>query len=308
MPEGALGVVMIESADDSIDTPAGSADAVDQLRSTAERLAGGLNLLRWAMIVCLASGLIMIAGSMLMARTLNPGGRGWAWAELCLSAAKWPVWPLAFLGLQRILRARDWATPRWLVIIMLVYFAALCVWTPSAPVRTFLWRLGVPYGGIPLPGPLLMAIGTLLSLAYFAVLFAAYHLVGVVDVFFDRSLISVRRRRWLLWPGVVLHGLAVIWWLLWLWLTYDESSPLYGSPERQVDVRFILLTAQRLMVGLPFFAWLIWLLVEAVRIGRKLKHFVKLNRCPNCGYDLRERIAEGCPECGWGRGPARGVP
>jgi hypothetical protein len=308
MGDTAPEAVMTGPAEDSISAPGAAAQGLDQLRSTAGDLAAGLNLLRWALMLALASVLVMIVGSMLMARTLSPGGTGWAWCELCLSAARWPLWPLAFLGLQRILRARNWGMPRWLVIIMLVYFAALCVWTPLGPVRTFLWRLGVPYGGIPLPGPLGMVIGSVLSLAYFVVLFGAYHLAGAVDAFFDGSLISARRRRWLLWPGVVLHGLGVIWWLLWVWLTYDESSPLYGSPEWQVDVRFILLTAQRLMVGLPFFAWLVWLLVEAFRVGRKLKHFVKLNRCPRCGYDLRERIAEGCPECGWGRGPARGVP
>jgi hypothetical protein len=152
-----------------------------------------------------------------------------------------------------------------------------------------------------------MVIGSVLSLAYFAVLFGAYHLAGAVDRFFDGSLISARHRRWLLWPGVVLHVLGVASWLLWLWLMYGENGPLHSSPERQMDVRFILLTAERLAVRLPVFVWLTWLLVEAFRIGRKLKHFVKLNRCPKCGYDLRERLAEGCPECGWGRGPARGA-
>jgi anaerobic ribonucleoside-triphosphate reductase len=41
--------------------------------------------------------------------------------------------------------------------------------------------------------------------------------------------------------------------------------------------------------------------VVAFRIGRKLKRFVNLNCCLRCGYDLRERVEDGCPECGWMR-------
>jgi hypothetical protein len=144
---------MTGPAEDSIIAPEATAQGIDQLRSTAGDVAVGLNLLRWALMLVLASGLVMIVGSMLMARTLSPGGTGWAWCELCLSAVKWPAWPLALIGLQRVLRARDWTMPRWLVIIMLVYFAALCIWTPLGPVRTFLWRLGVPQGGHPIARP-----------------------------------------------------------------------------------------------------------------------------------------------------------
>jgi len=28
---------------------------------------------------------------------------------------------------------------------------------------------------------------------------------------------------------------------------------------------------------------------------------MKGGRCPECNYDLQERLNEGCPECGWGR-------
>jgi len=306
MPGGALGIVMIESADDIIDTPARSADAVDQLRSTAERLAGGLNLLRWAMIICLAGELIGFAGNWLLDMTMSPGRSGWVWGRFAFSVTGWAVWPLALMGMLRILRARDWSLPRWLVIAIVFYFAAACAWAPIRPVWVLVASIGIGDGVLSFIRPWVTAAGLILSLVCFAVLFAGYHLARAVDEHFNRSLISDRRRRWLLWSGFVLHSLGLLWWVAWL--VWGAARSLYVASDHQYDLYLVLVTAQWLTAGLPFYAWLVWLLIEAVRIGRKLKRFVKLNRCPNCGYDLRERITEGCPECGWGRGPARGVP
>ena len=49
-------------------------------------------------------------------------------------------------------------------------------------------------------------------------------------------------------------------------------------------------------------AWLIVLLT--LRTGRNALRR-RRGRCPACGYDLAGDLGAGCPECGWGRAPAR---
>ena len=45
------------------------------------------------------------------------------------------------------------------------------------------------------------------------------------------------------------------------------------------------------------FAWIIMMSIVLARQWYRLRS----GRCPNCAYRLQDRIAEGCPECGWNR-------
>ncbi|MCH7602282.1 MAG: hypothetical protein IIB54_05915 [Planctomycetes bacterium] len=45
------------------------------------------------------------------------------------------------------------------------------------------------------------------------------------------------------------------------------------------------------------FAWVILMSIVLTRRWNRLRS----GRCPNCAYFLQDRIADGCPECGWNR-------
>ncbi len=36
-------------------------------------------------------------------------------------------------------------------------------------------------------------------------------------------------------------------------------------------------------------------------VGHRKRCRLRRGRCPQCGYDMRGKMAAGCPECGWGR-------
>jgi len=295
---------MSESADERSEVVAESTGGFVELRSNAERLAGGLDLLRWAMITMLASWLLVVVGRALMVEILSPGSGGWAWSIFALEVTGWVIAPLALMGVVRILRVRRWSVQRWLVIVLIAYFAAECI---STPLWSVYWLVSVTEVG----GMVQEYIGVastmsivLLSLVYFAVLFAGCDLARAADAYFDRSLISEHHRRWLLWVGVMLHSVALAWWLVGrIW---DPAALIAGGDEIMYEMLAAVL--RMLFVALPHFAWFIWLLVVAFRIGKKLKRFVKLDRCPRCDYDVRGQLpgpgvalGRGCPECGWMR-------
>lgn len=55
-----------------------------------------------------------------------------------------------------------------------------------------------------------------------------------------------------------------------------------------------------------FYSVLIGLLLVGTSQGRARLRRAR-GRCPKCGYDLRGRLEEGCPECGWRRSAVDGA-
>jgi hypothetical protein len=297
---------MSESGGNSNEARLTSFGEPTELQLTADRVASGLNLLRWALIASLASGIVKFVGSILISGVwpLNYASR--AWVLLVLGTVGWIVAPLALLGVLRILRVRSWPVRRWLVISLVVYFAADSIWTPAASAHRTFYLLNPLHSVRPVLDAVSTVIALLMSLLHFAMLFAAFHLAGAVDACFDQSLISARHRRWLLWAGLALHGLMLAWWAVWM--IWDPLTRLENMGYDDVTSGMIIATIPVLLVSLPYTAWLIWLLVVALRIARKLKRFAKRNRCPRCDYYLHDAVERGCPECGWMRAsePAAG--
>ncbi len=278
-----------------------SSEDFDELRTTAKEMVRGLNLLRWAMIMVFASGLLIFTGKMLIGAFFSYGyiRSILPWSLLALEVSYWIIAPLALSGIVRIIRIRDWTVHRLLVIVLIIYFAAQCVWTPLMSVYsavTWFFYDGSLMSIIDVITPI---IGMLLSLVYFVMLFAGYNLAGVVDDYFGNSLISRNHRRWLLRAGVLLYCVEIIWWVVWFFCDLPMFLHDMGADDYMYE--YIIGGFQLLLTGIPGFLWLIWLLVVMFRIGMKLKRFANLNHCPNCDYDLRVHVEAGCPECGWMR-------
>ncbi|MDY7109168.1 MAG: hypothetical protein SYC29_11090 [Planctomycetota bacterium] len=289
---------MSEAGGNSNDAPPTSAGEPTELQSTADRVASGVNLLRWALITVFAVNVVSFAGGFVVS-ALIPDVVGFVWSTFAVRIIAWATAPLALLGVLRILRAGDWPVSRWLLLSPVVYFAADSVLTPANSVHTLLWRLDIEGGVMPAVDVGLTIISGLLSLLYFAVLFAGFHLAGAVDGRFGGSLISARHRTWLLWVGIVLQCIMLTWWaVLRFW---DPVALAVGDDDITYGAVTSLLSG--LLVLLPGLAWLIWLFVVASRIRRKLDRFAKRSRCPRCDYYLHDRTDAGCPECGWMRGP-----
>lgn len=72
-----------------------------------------------------------------------------------------------------------------------------------------------------------------------------------------------------------------------------NTIEVYSNVERALPLSIIPLgfTANVIVFAI---AWCLVLWLSVLR--RKA-----VNRCPGCSYDLRERRALGCPECGWNR-------
>jgi len=286
----------MSEAGGSNSVPATSIGEPTELQSIADRVASGLNLLSLALITFVVSRVLVVVGQALTERVLLGN---WGWGMLVLHAIAWAVWPLALISIVRIVQVRAWSVPRWLLALLVAYIAARCVWTPVMSSGDAVSWIGADDDPVPLIDIVWAAITWLLALLYFAVLFGGFHLSGAVDACFDGSLISERHRAWLLWLGVVLHSMLLVWWVAWrIW---DTRLPADWRQTNE-DLCGVLITTQLLTVSLPFLAWLIWLFVVALRIGRKLRRFAKRGRCPRCDYYLHDAPSGGgCPECGWMR-------
>ena len=44
----------------------------------------------------------------------------------------------------------------------------------------------------------------------------------------------------------------------------------------------------------------VWMIMMSLSLARRWNR-LRSGRCPQCAYRLQDRIAEGCPECGWNR-------
>jgi hypothetical protein len=82
------------------------------------------------------------------------------------------------------------------------------------------------------------------------------------------------------WRGIRMHASDFKWWFEFVDL---QEIALVWLPVWL----FILLT------GVPT-AWLF-------RRDWKRGRIERAHLCPKCGYNLRGQLADGCPECGWGR-------
>ncbi len=289
---------MANSGEARSETPAESADRLIGLRLNAKRVVGGVNLLRWALITLFASVLLKVLGAILIERVFPWGTDSWAWGRFALDAPGWVAAPLALMGFVRILRVRNWYVPHGLVIVLVLYFAVSCIWVPAMSAYNLIGWLRLGEGAVPSASEAATIFGLLLSLAYFAALFASYHLAGDVDEHLNRCLVSQRHRWWLLQTGIGLHGLKVASSMTLEVLT---ATGLAGWSEGNTNLDTTLLAVRWLTTGITLLVWNTWLLVVLFRVGRRLKRFVRLNHCPRCDYDLHERVDAGCPECGWGR-------
>lgn len=291
---------MTQSADENGETLTESNGSIADLRSSAERLASGLKLLRWAMITWFATGLLNLAAPTLITALAASSEIGFAWGLFAFEVPGWAIAPLSLIGVLAILGVRQWSVPRWLAIVLVAYLASDCVWSPMRSVYVALRWLNIDASVIPSIDVVVTVVGVLLSLMYFAALFAGFHLADSVDKYLGRSLISELHLRWLLWLAVVLHGVKLAWWgfnRVW-----DLMTILRETGYSDLVAKLVIAGLYVLLVGLPHLAWFGWVFVLTIRIGRKLKRLLKLNRCPRCDYDLRNRLADGCPECGWWRG------
>jgi len=61
-----------------------------------------------------------------------------------------------------------------------------------------------------------------------------------------------------------------------------------------------------LILDTIFYAFILCGVIVSFR-GLVVYSRLKRQRCPSCGYQLRELVAMGCPECGWGRGADGGT-
>ncbi|MDY7107034.1 MAG: hypothetical protein SYC29_00200 [Planctomycetota bacterium] len=118
----------------------------------------------------------------------------------------------------------------------------------------------------------------------------------------EGRLMSAKRVRALAGSAILLISVAVGLLLITRWLFPPRLGPPLDS------TMFEALSGLRLSGGAcAWFVWQSWLLIEMIIVGHSLRRFVSGGFCPKCGYYVGDRIAENCPECGWGRGPARGA-
>ena len=296
---------MIESADDIIDTPAGSADAVDQLRSTAERLAGGLNLLRWAVIALLANQILnhlaLVAVTWLRSRAAgdDPQSTAGAWILLAVGMVHWLVWPLALLGFLKAVRAVGARVARILIGATIVCFTLNFVSVQLHDFAAFL-RDGYAVEFMTESQVFWYAVGAIMALLELAAIFACAHFARLANDVFSGGLIRRGHVSGLLWTGVALLVLSLGAWTVWLLVGQDPAE----AADPAADSVSSMVVGSAIVILLV--AWQCWLLVELWLARRWLMLFIRYDRCPRCGCQVLP--VEGCPKCGLGRGAARGVP
>jgi hypothetical protein len=107
------------------------------------------------------------------------------------------------------------------------------------------------------------------------------------------------------WPA---HSLAIDYWH-----EAHHSTPITIPIRRYtggLQLGRVLLPKRVLWRGVIldtlFYSVLIGLLLIGASQGRARLRRAR-GRCPNCAYDLRGRLDEGCPECGWNRSAADGA-
>jgi hypothetical protein len=289
---------MIESADDSIDTPARSADAVDQLRSTAERLAGGLNLLRWALIALLASRILnhlaLVAVTLLRFRAAGdePQSTAGAWILVAVGMVHWLAWPLALLGFLKAVRAIGARVARILIAATIVCFVMELVSVPLHDFAAFL-RDGYAVEFMPESQVFWFAVGAIMALLDLAALFACARLVYAANKAFAGGVIPRGHVSGLLWTGVVLLVLGMGSWAVWLLVGQDPGE----VTDPAADSVLFMVVGSAIVILLV--AWQCWLLVEVWLARRRLMLFIRYDRCPRCGCQVLP--VEGCPRCGLGR-------
>ncbi len=261
----------------------------NELRTTAKGVARGLNLLRWALITLFGYYLLFFISDFIIKIILKINPDYWIWSHIALQPVKWLIAPLALIGILCIQRARDWPVNRFLVISLIIYFSAMCLWTPWMSIYSIIVWHDLYNSVMPSIRDISLILALGISLAYFVLLPAVFYLAGSINNYFSNNLISKNHRCELLGIGLILYGASVAWWY---WELLSGNIALYGRHYSTLSFLF---------TRIPMTLWLLWILGVMFRIGKKLKRFTKLNCCPQCDYDLRESVESGCPECGWKR-------
>lgn len=109
-------------------------------------------------------------------------------------------------------------------------------------------------------------------------------------------------------PMRVLVDSAYGWPILSMWYSVDgeSDSQTRSAPSRRASGVFsdAELPIRILVIGfagdLVFFAFVFLAILFVPRGVRRWWRGVR-GRCHSCGYDLRNDLAAGCPECGWRR-------
>lgn len=290
--EGALNIDTAENGGSTEDRP--QSDFLE-LRAEAARVAAGVKLLRWAIVLSLATNLLSQVVMYPVLGLLEIATPLWIAGCLVFDLPRWAIALLALVGVLGILRIRSWPVHRWLIVALVVYLGWQAV---MIPVWSVSWAVAVGLENRTL-GNSIELLGTAswvpISLLYFVALVASHCLATAVAVHFDRSLIGRAHLAWLCWVGGMLQSTTCVFFAVSAVLRATALPGDYQDLIRLHELQLMILTV-------PRFIWILWLLVVSFPIGRRLKRFVKLHHCPRCDYDLRERVDAGCPECGWGRG------
>jgi hypothetical protein len=292
---------MSAPAEDSITAPRTSTQELDQLRSTALRLASGLNLLRCALILLLAGWVLdhlawKVVSFLWFHRESAHGDlAGSAWIILAGGMVQWPVWPLALLGFLKLRQAVGARIAPLVVAATIACFVLKLVSVPLHDVAAFL-RLRHAVEIMPESEVFWYAESVITTLLELAALFMCARLAHAANEVFGGGVIRRSHVSGLLWTGVGLVALTTGSWIAWQYIGPDPSEAV--DPEADSLIYLAVWSV-------PFFlfvVWQCWLLVAAWLARRRLMLFIRYDRCPRCGCQVLS--VEGCPKCGLGRQPA----
>ena len=98
------------------------------------------------------------------------------------------------------------------------------------------------------------------------------------------------------------YGWPLRWCYISYWHEVSGSNITHGEDYWEIGIyrfpaRIMPLPMIANIILLSVGVWLLLILASWARVALRLR----AGKCPICGYRLRDRMSNGCPECGWNR-------
>ncbi len=129
---------------------------------------------------------------------------------------------------------------------------------------------------------------------------AGYGVAQTLNSRFGGTLSKRRAVRVFFGAGLIV---ALLWHLeplIYRGLTFSGAFGWLENASLPVVIHFF--AGYGLLLSLPQLIWLGFGFVMLRRARCQMRLYPAHTKCPQCGYDLRGDLAQGCPECGWRRG------